>query len=136
MPERDTEFLLKSLTSASRDLCAVLKNGINTGVVKIQPGFEDMIEGPMGAVVMITDNLPGGTPQWTGQLSEDEVRVEWVETVGDERHESPATGCRLTHLPTGIVREAFSTGDRDRNKASAWKSLEQAVEKRYAQMGV
>ena len=137
MADRDTEFLLRSLTAATRDLCAVLKNGLNTGVIKVQEGFEDMIEGPMGAVTMITDQLPGGPARtWTGEIHESEVKVEWVETMGDERHETPATGVRLTHLPTGIIREAMSSGDRDRNKEIAWRSLEGAVEKRYREMNV
>ena len=132
----DNDVLLNNLANSARDLCTVLKNGMTNGIIKVQPGYESMVEGPMGAVTMITDMIEGKAPEWTGELDESEVRTEWIHSVGDERHETEATGCRLTHLPTGIVREAMSTGNRDRNKASAWGSLVKAVEKRYQEMRV
>jgi hypothetical protein len=132
----DTEAMLHNLASSSRDLCAVLKNGMTTGIIKVQPGYESMIEGPMGAVTMITDMIDGKTPEWTGSLDEAEVEVEEIMTVGDERHETGPTGCKLTHKPTGIVRVAEGSGNFDRNKESAWGSLSKAVEKRYREMKV
>lgn len=132
----DNDVMLTMLTSSARDLCQVIENGISTGIIKITEGYEDMVTGPMGAVKHITDQLPGGAPQWTGELHEDEVEVERIQTIGDDRHETGPTGCRLTHKPTGITREAQGSGDFDRNKQSAWLSLAKAVEKRYAEMGV
>lgn len=131
----DDDTLIQ-LTNASRILVQVIENGMSTGIVSIQDGYRDMITGPMGVVKAITDQLPGGSGIWTGSLSEDEVKTEWINTIGDDLHSSPATGVRLTHRPTGIIREAASSGDRDRNKGIAWLSLEKAVAKRYRELNV
>jgi hypothetical protein len=128
--------LMAELVSASRNLCQVIENGLLTGIIDIQDGYEDMLTGPVGVVRMITETMPGGGYQWSGELRENEVQVEWVATIGDDIHNSPATGVRLTHRPTGIVREANSSGDKERNRASAWRSLEAALAKRYARPGV
>jgi hypothetical protein len=127
---------LTALISASRNLCQVIDNGLTTGVIKVEEGYEDMISGPVGVVRMITDQLPGGKYQWKGSLSEDEVKTEWVDTPGDERYQTSPTGCQLTHKPTGIVRQSFSMGNRERNKDVAWRSLEDAVAKRYTDLRV
>lgn len=136
MADEDTEFLLRSLTSSVRDLCQVLHNGMENGIIKVEAGYEDMVFGPMGAVTMITDQLPGGEPVWTGELHESEVKVEWIQTAGDDLHNSKPTGVQLIHKPTGITRQVLSKGDRDANKAVAWDSLQKAVAKRYSERSV